>query len=337
MKRLLAIWGAVGAPTVDHRWGGVWDRLTGDGWEVERHPILSGWEAFTAARRAEVADAVLVYGPLRNASHAWREWIVFDRARKVVFDLDAAHYRGEWDRDPLRRRIQRKMIQRLCRNASLVFTGNAALRDFAFRRNRNAVLLPTGVDAGRLRLRAPHRADDGPTLGWWGDRRAVPALEELRPILKNLARRWTELKIIVWTQDGPPITLGDVRVERRPWTPTPPVDLAGITVTLSPLPFGAWAEGTCAEWPLSALAAGAPVVATPRGGQADVITDGVDGFFARDLSMWEERLSTLLLSPDLRNKIAERGRDTVRRHFSPDVLYPVFRRTLEAMNSDFPI
>lgn len=70
-----------------------------------------------------------------------------------------------------------------------------------------------------------------------------------------------------------------------------------------------------------AMAAGAPIVATNLEGFAFVVTHGLEGLLVppKDERALAEALHTLLLDPDLRARMAERGRERVRRFDWPAV------------------
>lgn len=75
---------------------------------------------------------------------------------------------------------------------------------------------------------------------------------------------------------------------------------------------------------LEAMAAGVPVVASPVGGIAEVIVDGVSGFLAGpgDVATLTRQLRKLLLDRKLGALIGAAGRESVRLRFSPERALP---------------
>jgi glycosyltransferase involved in cell wall biosynthesis len=81
------------------------------------------------------------------------------------------------------------------------------------------------------------------------------------------------------------------------------------------------------------MAGEAAVVASPVGQTVDVIRDGENGFLAAGGAEWEEKLSALIESAPLRQKLAAAGLETVRSSFtigaSFSILDGVLRRQLD--------
>jgi len=65
---------------------------------------------------------------------------------------------------------------------------------------------------------------------------------------------------------------------------------------------------------------GIPVVASPTVPYAACIMDGKNGFLAANQAEWEEKLTRLLESPDLRNAMGENAAAQIRTQFYPDVI-----------------
>ena len=68
--------------------------------------------------------------------------------------------------------------------------------------------------------------------------------------------------------------------------------------------------------PISVIA---PTVATKVGNIKNVITHNHDGFLVKNISEWEETITTLINNPDLRKKIGSNARKTVIEKFSLEV------------------
>lgn len=85
-----------------------------------------------------------------------------------------------------------------------------------------------------------------------------------------------------------------------------------LHTSVEPEPFG--------RTVVEAMASSRPVVASPLGGPAEIVEDGVTGFLVdpRDEELWRERVRTLLGDPELRAEMGARGREVVERRFSAE-------------------
>ena len=70
--------------------------------------------------------------------------------------------------------------------------------------------------------------------------------------------------------------------------------------------------------PLEAMSSGKPVVVTRSGGLIEAVVDGVTGFVIpkEDASLLADRLTALLVRPDLAARMGQRGRQHVEQHFT---------------------
>jgi glycosyltransferase involved in cell wall biosynthesis len=74
----------------------------------------------------------------------------------------------------------------------------------------------------------------------------------------------------------------------------------------------------CPNASLEAMAMKLPVVATPSGGTAEQIDEGVSGFFVADPAGMALRVEALLRNPAMRRRFGARGREIARERFSMD-------------------
>ena len=108
-----------------------------------------------------------------------------------------------------------------------------------------------------------------------------------------------------------------------PWNAATEVeDLRALDIGLMPLPDTEWARGKCGLKALQYMAMGIPAVCSPVGVNSSIIRDGENGFLAATEEQWIERLSRLVTSPDLRERIGQAGRTTVEKAYSAKVQAP---------------
>ena len=99
-------------------------------------------------------------------------------------------------------------------------------------------------------------------------------------------------------------------------------------IGLMPLIDTPRARGKCAFKALQYMGVGTPVVISPVGMNAEVIEDGVHGFFARTSEEWYDRLEKLITDPDLREQMGRKARQRVIELYSFEANYPRLKEFL---------
>jgi glycosyltransferase involved in cell wall biosynthesis len=140
-----------------------------------------------------------------------------------------------------------------------------------------------------------------------------------------------ELRIVV--PDAGPLTelnLTGVNVVHEVWQPAREVSqLRGFDVGLMPLfPEQEWDRYKCGLKLIQYLAVGIPGVASPVGVNAEILDENRNGFAAASPAEWLSALRMLTGDPELRRRMGERGRETVRQKYSVQANYPILRDAL---------
>jgi glycosyltransferase involved in cell wall biosynthesis len=187
-----------------------------------------------------------------------------------------------------------------------VMAGNSFLGDYAKRYNPNVTVMPTTVDVVRFRPRADRTIPpDGPVVGWIGSPTTYHYVEEIAPLLKELARdhRFT-LKI---SGAGKPVHFDGVKVTDVRWSMANEVELFNTCdVGVYPLEDDDWARGKCGFKAIQFMACGVPVVASAVGVNREIIRDGENGFLASTPEEWKIKLARVLGDPAVRACCATR-------------------------------
>ncbi len=231
----------------------------------------------------------------------------------TVFDLDDAwHLRYHEHRSMLVRAGLGDKVQRAMRAASVVVAGNRHLADVARAAGAKHVeVIPSVVPHERYTpVRRP--SSDVLRVGWIGSPSTVHYLEDLRPVLEELA---TQRKLVVRVV-GAPFRGGTFDVEAMTWSEaTEAESLSDIDVGLMPLRSTPWELGKCAYKIVQYMAAGKPVVASDVGANRDVVVDGVTGILASTTSEWIAALEKLT-EDTTRARMGQAAREAFRSNFS---------------------
>ena len=201
-----------------------------------------------------------------------------------------------------------------CRWVDEVAAGNEVLAGVARASARAITILPTSIDTAAYQPTTAASADP-PTVVWIGSPENLVYLEIIRPALARLTSRYPALKLRVICSRFP--QWSDVDIEPVVWSSaTEARSLAAAHIGVMPLTDDAWSRGKCAFKLLQYMAAALPCVASPIGANTEAVIDGFNGYHARSVDEWEQRLESLIQSPELRARLGANGRTHVESRYA---------------------
>jgi glycosyltransferase involved in cell wall biosynthesis len=103
-----------------------------------------------------------------------------------------------------------------------------------------------------------------------------------------------------------------VEIEGAAWRYDREVEeLQGFDIGIMPMPDDEWTRGKLGCKMLQYMSVAIPAVVSYTPTNAEIIEDGVNGFFANTESEWTEKLCRLIEDGSLRAEVGQRGRKTV--------------------------
>lgn len=219
----------------------------------------------------------------------------------------------------------------ICRLATRVTVGNRLLAAWATRSgSRHVDIIPSTVDMACYPP-PPVKYDSTVTLGWSGSHSTLPFLNNILPILRQLASTRRFRLVVTSHTDSYSVPEFGLETVSRKWrAETEAADLADIDIGLAPFPDTGWTPWRCHGKVLQYMATGIPTVATNIGILPEYIEDGVNGYLVTSESDWIHRLQTLIDNPDLRSRMGAFSRAKVDRSYSAHVWAPKVAAVLEA-------
>lgn len=193
-----------------------------------------------------------------------------------------------------------------------VICGNRHIAEYVEGRGKKAVVVPTVVDTDKFH---PVEKDKNkpPVIGWIGTHSTFPMLEEIFPVLRNLAREFDfRLKVVGAGQDK--IELDGVKIENLEWKLEREIaDFQSLDVGLYPLEANAsvskeWLAGKSGFKAIQYMSVGIPFVVTPAGVCAEIGIENKTHFSAQNQEQWYESLAKLLKSAERRKRMGAEGR-----------------------------
>jgi glycosyltransferase involved in cell wall biosynthesis len=282
-------------------------------------------------RRVKNYDVVYIFREAALLGPPVFERLIHRTGVPIVFDFDDAifvSYRSPSNGYLSYLKFATK-TKTICRIASHVMVGNPYLADYARQVNDQVTIVPTTIDTDKYK-EATKTESRPPVIGWTGSYSTVQHLDTLRGALRKLsALEPFRLRVI----GTPAYKLDNIEVEAMPWrAKTELEDLSEIDIGIMPLPDDAWSKGKCALKALQFMALGIPTVCSPVGVNTAVIHDDKNGFIAGSEDEWVEKLTRLLRSAELRERLGRAGRTTVEQGYSAKIQAPkvheIFRSVL---------
>src|SRR5215213_6152115 len=265
------------------------------------------------------------------------ERLIAQRRVPIVFDFDDAifvSYRSPSNGYLSYLKFASK-TKTICRIASHVMIGNPYLAEYARQVNDRVTVIPTTIDTEKYQVPPPRNSSGPPVIGWTGSYSTVQHLDTLRGALKTLAERELFRLRVIGTPayECPPID-----VEAMPWrADTELKDLGGIDIGVMPLPDDKWSKGKCGLKALQFMALGIPTVCSPVGVNTDIIQDDRNGFIAATEDEWVDKLSRLLRSHELRQRLGQAGRATIEEKYSAITQTPRVYEIFQSVLSDVSV
>jgi glycosyltransferase involved in cell wall biosynthesis len=191
-------------------------------------------------------------------------------------------------------------------------------------------VIPTTIDTEKYKVPPPKDPSGPVVIGWTGSYSTVQHLDTLRGALKKLAERESFRLRVIGT---PTYECAPVDVEAMPWRATTELeDLSAIDIGVMPLPDDRWSKGKCGLKALQFMALGIPTVCSPVGVNSYIIQDDENGFLAGTEDEWVDKLSRLIRSHELRQRLGQAGRATVEQKYSAITqtprVYEIFKSVL---------
>lgn len=216
--------------------------------------------------------------------------------------------------------------------SDMVFAGNNYLANHASQYNSNVKVIPTTIDMVNVHNKTKvHQDKPELIIGWTGTHSSLVYLQAIENALALLKEKYKNIKYLI-ISDKPP-TFSKIEVDFLPWNLDSEIDdLLKIDIGIMPMIDEEWAKGKCGFKILQYLSLGIPAVATPVGVNAEIIEEGVNGYYAYNSEEWLEKIS-LLIDFKIRSKMGNRGQQKVKDKFSvsayKDVYVQYFNQVLE--------
>lgn len=270
---------------------------------------------FFSVMSAGSYDVVYIYRDAFFFGTFFEKWLK-NKSVKIVYDFDDAIWL--MDQNPNQGIFNKlknpEKTASICKLAHRVMVGNEYLANYARKFNDDIVIIPSTINFTNYQF--SKTPNDNLCIGWTGSFSTIKHFETIIPALEILKRTYKEriyFKVIGDSQ----YRHAALGIKGGKWkSETEAQDLSELDIGLMPLPDNEWTRGKCAMKGLQYMALEIPTVMSPVGVNADIITDGENGYLASSTDEWVEKLTTLIENKELRERIGKAGKKTVQEFYS---------------------
>ena len=264
-------------------------------------------------RSASRYDAVILQ---RKLLDPWDVALLAKHARRFFFDVDDAVMYHPKPAGAIQRWRTRRRFVALARQVDRVVAGNEYLAQIFRDQGAPAAVLPTVVDPAHYRVKT-HQPTQSPALVWIGSKSTLPYLAHLMPVLAQAPARVPGLRLIVIADQT--ISPAGLPLEHVPWSPASEAEaLCRGDIGIAPMPRDPWTLGKCGFKIVQYMAAGLPVIASPVGAAAELVSPGQTGFLPATADQWIDAMATLAADVAQRSSMGAAGRKQVEEHYCLD-------------------
>lgn len=273
------------------------------------------WGRMNLFRNMKNFDIVFLQKKLLNII----DWhILRKNSKRLVYDFDdAVMFKNSDDKNQVSMKRMNNFVK-MAKNVDIVIAGNEYLKDFAIKKNPKTFIIPTSIDTNRYTRRPSAIVSDSIVLGWIGSSATLFYLRRMKNVWDTIFDKFpfVKLKIVAdkfFDCDRMPVIKKQWRYEEEI------ADLHTFDIGLMPLTDDPWSRGKCGFKLLQYMAVGIPAVCSPVGVNREIVTDGINGFWANDEDEWVDKVGELIKNHQLRIEIGSRARKTVIERYSTEV------------------
>ncbi|MEO9257142.1 MAG: glycosyltransferase [Crocinitomicaceae bacterium] len=269
-------------------------------------------------RRANEFDLIFIHREALMLGSTYFEKRFNKSKAKVIFDFDDAI----WMLDTSAGNSKWKFLKSDAKTgkniaySDAVIAGNSFLANYALTFNKNVHIIPTTVDTEIFKLKNVKEKSTSICIGWSGSPTTIKHFEHLLGVLKKIKEKYGD-KIHFSVMGDGNYSNPELGIQGIPWQSEKEVEeISRFDIGIMPLPNDAWSKGKCGLKGLTYMSLEVPTIMSAVGVNSEIIQDGENGFLASSEEEWIEKLSLLIESEELRQKIGKAGRKTVVESYS---------------------
>ena len=260
-------------------------------------------------------DIIFIHREIAHVGPPIFELIIkFVFRKKIIYDFDdAIWFLNYSNKNKISRFFKSPWkVKHICKWADAVIVGNHYLSDYANKYNKNVFVIPTTINTNYHKPKTIEK--NKLTIGWTGTLTTLKQINLILSVLKQLENKYY-FDFLVISNEDPKLDIKSYKYKK--WCKKTEInDLNIIDIGLMPLYNNEWEKGKCGFKGLQYMALEIPTIMSPVGVNTDIIQDNENGFLASNDSEWIEKLSLLIESKKLRERLGRAGRITITKKYS---------------------
>ena len=241
---------------------------------------------------------------------------LYKLGRPVIFDFDDALILEGFHQ----KSVAEKRFQIVVKASSHVITSTEYNAKNIESLNSHVSIVISAINVEHQPVKTDYQHAPPVVIGWIGSPSTSVYLELIKNVFQQLARVHAVQMIIIGGDKN--FRIADVAIEHRTWNlKREATDLLTFDIGIMPLPDNEWTRAKGGFKLIQYMAAGLPIVASAVGMNKELVLDNINGYLVNTPEQWCEKLSFLVLHPEVRERFGKAGRALAEEKYSSTVAY----------------
>ena len=245
------------------------------------------------------------------------EWIIAKIIRKkIIYDFDDAIWvSGSSIANPKAGSFKCAWkVAKICKWSYIVTVGNKYLANYASQFCKDVRVIPSVVNTEKVHKFIKNQNELPIVIGWTGTYTNFESLKKVDQIIAKLQFKHN-VKFLIIANKDPHLQSADY--EYLQWNLTTEIqDLLRMNIGIMPLEHTDVGLGKCAFKAIQYMSLGIPPIVSPVGANVQLVSNGVDGYFADNENEWFLYLENLILSKSLREEMGRQALKRIKNSYS---------------------
>jgi glycosyltransferase involved in cell wall biosynthesis len=240
------------------------------------------------------------------------ECLLHKRGIKYIVDYDdAIFHKYDMSNNQIIKLLFKNKIAKVIKYADTTIVCNAYLEEYAKRYTDDTLRLPTVVLLDRYKavMQSYEKRDGKFVIGWIGSRTTSSYILDILPAIERFVKSYDDVRFDLVGFDAQ--LLSKAELERYhlnviEWSEEKEIEhILAFDIGIMPLDDDPWSRGKCGFKLIQYMSCKKAVVASPVGINCDIVTQGENGLWAKDVDEWFFAFEKLYQDKKLRESMSQ--------------------------------